>query len=164
MALTFPVAFWQIINQSETLTKTMLDTIISKDACWVLSTRGNQACPYETLMWSSWGGPDGESGGTDANTGSIKIGYFTAKNTLHLALIGGGASSAAQKTIKFYKKSDDSLLLSLTASVLGVDANSMRYRTIDTSSINGQECYIEFTDNAEGGYGWFGFSPTMFVQ
>ncbi|MHC5914531.1 MAG: hypothetical protein ACYTXE_26840 [Nostoc sp.] len=143
-------------------TQSILNTIISRDSNWNLATRVNQYVSRETLLWTSFG-VDGS--GADSLTGILKIGYLTLQNKLHICIAGGGLTSPTLKTVKFVRKSDDTVLLNLhLGQILGVDTNTLIYEQIDTSSISGNEVYLEIEDNATEAYGWIAFSPSIFIE
>lgn len=140
----------------------ILNTIIYKDTNWNLATRVNQFVARETLLWTSFG-VDGS--GSDSLTGILKIGYLKMKNKLHIMLAGGGSTNPTQKTMKFVKKSDNTVLLSLhLGQLLGIDTNTLIYKQVDTSSISGNEVYLEFQDSATNAYGWVAFATNVFVE
>jgi hypothetical protein len=147
---------------SSNLGNPAFDTIIHKDSNWNLATRVNQYGSRQTSMWTSFG-VDGS--GADSLTGILKIGYLSLKSKLHILIAGGGSTSPTLKTVKFCRKSDNAVLLNLSmGQILGVDTNDLLHRTIDTSSISGNEVYLQLEDNATDAYGWIAFSPNIFME
>lgn len=100
---------------------------------------------------------------TSANFGKIRFGYLTLKNKLIIRVAGAlSASSKGNVTrLKFFKKSDDTLLLTRTGTQLygqdRVNRYPMQAVEIDTTAFNGEEIYLDFETDSPGYTGGMSF-------
>lgn len=113
-------------------------------------------------------------GADETRIGVMRWGPFCVCNNLKVKIAGGGGTGNAgtSKFIMVKEVHDDSELMRMTLwTALGgnnyetMDGLTL---TIDTSSINGKEVYLEFEDvdaNDHGkGFAWIAFDPNVVVS